>query len=503
MEGRERRWEMNGPESYEASPHLQEYYHILTKHRWIIIISLILMVTLTLLYTFQMKPVYQATVTMVIEKEQSKSPLTGERMDFEGYASEALTFNTHFKLITSRPVLERVITELKLDQIDSQEGIEVSAWRELLSQFKENLRLLLGREEKILSPEEKLTQFTETLRKKVDIEQVRDTRLLRLNLEDHDPVMAMKIANSLAKSYIEFNIDNRLKSSKNTLSWMTDQLYQMKKKLEDSEEGFLAYKEREKLFSVVGKQQVISQKIQEFNDAYIKARNRRLELDAKLAELRRSLQSKGDILHARSLINNPLLDSLYTQLLDSEVELTRLSKVYKQMHPKLIQIQTKIDNTEQKFKEEIKKELENLVSERTVLLARENVLQKTLADFEDDGLQTNRKELQYTILDRNVQTNQKLYDTLLSRVQESNIMGNVDISNIRVAEAAVLPPGPIKPKKRLNAVLSVIFGLMTGLGLAFLLEYIDRSLRTEEDIQRYLGLPVLSVIPKAESVKKQ
>ena len=489
----------------EEAPQLADYYYILTKHKWIVIASLILMVTLTVLFTLQMEPVYKATVTIVIDSEQTQSPLTGERMDFESYASQSLTFNTHFKLITSRPVLEQVIKDLKLDQHDKEEGIEVSAWRELLSQFKQNLRLLLGKEDKIiiLTPEEELIALSGKLKRKIDIEGVRDTRLLKLNVEDHDPFIAKTMANSMAKSYIEFNISNRLKTSQNTLSWMTDQLYELKKRLEDSEKAFLTYKEQAKIFSVEGKQKVISQKMEDFNDVYIKARNRRLELDTKLEELKRNYNSKGDLLHVRSIVNNPLLDSLYTQLLNSDVELTRLRKVYKAKHPKVIQAISKIDNTRKKFKEEITKEVENLKSERSVLTAREKVLQKTLADFESDALETNRKELKYTIFQRNVETNQKLYNTLLSRVEESSIVGNIDVSNIRIAEGAVLPSSPIKPKKKRNVLLSVIFGLMTGIGLAFLLEYIDRSLRTEEDVRRYLDLPVLSVVPVAEGKGKR
>ena len=481
----------------EQSAHLSEYYYILSKHKGLIIASLILMVTLTMLFSFLMKPIYQATTTLVIEKEQSTSPLTGEKIDYESYSSQLLTFNTHFKLITSNPVLQKVIKSLKLDQVN----IEISPWRELLGQFKKNIRLLLGWKKKSLTPEEKLGQFTEKLRKKIDIEEIRDTRLLKVNVEDQAPVTAANIANAVARSYIEFNIDNRLKASQDTLSWMTNQLYEMKKKLEDSEEEFLAYKQRTKLFSLKGKQTIIAQKIAEFNNAYLKTRNSRLELDAKLAELNRLFKERGNILRVRFLIDNPLIDNLYSQLLESEVELSSLSKVYKPKHPKIIQVNTKIDETRKKLDEELKKERENLKAERTVLRAREKVLEKTIADFEKDGLETSRNELKYNILKRNVETNKKLYDTLLSRVKESNIMGNAGVSNVRITADAVVPQLPIKPKKRLNLILSVIFGLMTGVGIAFLWEYLDRSLRTEEDIQRYLDLPVLAVVPMAESAE--
>ena len=485
----------------EQSVHLTEYYYILAKHKWVVIASLILLVTLTMLFTFQMKPVYRATATLIIDTEQSASPLTGERIDYESYASQSLTFNTHFKLITSYPLLQKVIKTLKLEQLDMEEGIEVSPWKELLTQFKKNIRLLLGREEKSLTQQEKLAQLIEKLKAKIDIEEVRNTRLLKVGVEDHDPVMARDIANTLAGSYITFNIDNRLRSSQNTLSWMTDQLYEMKKKLEDAEEEFLAYKQRAKLFSVKGKQKVIAQKIQEFNDAYLQARNKRLELDAKLTQLDRLSKSRGGIFRVRFLIDNALIDNLYSQMLESEIELSHLSNVYKSKHPKIIQVNSRIDKTRRKLNEELKREIENLKAERSVLLSREKVLQKTISDFENEGLETNKKELKYTILERNLGTNQKLYETLLSKIKESNITGNISVSNIRITEKAVMPQAPVKPKKKLNLILSIIFGLMTGVGIAFLWEYLERSLRTEEDVRRYLDLPVLSVIPVADKAK--
>jgi succinoglycan biosynthesis transport protein ExoP len=483
----------------EQSIHLTEYYLIIFKHKTLIIASLVIMVTLTMLFSFLMQPVYRATATMAIEKEQSTSPLTGERLDYESYVSQSLTFNTHFKLITSRPVLERVIKHLKLDQEDKD--LAVNPLKELLRQLKQNLKLLLGKEKKILTHQEKLFRLTDSLQKKIDIEEIRDTRLLTLSVEDHDPDLAANIADALAKIYIEFDIDNRLKSSRNTLSWMTGQLYEMKKKLEDAEQEFLAYKQREKLFSITGKQKVIEQKIEEFNDVYLETRNQRLEMDATLTELQRSLQSQGSILNVRSLIDSDLIENLYAQLLEAEVENTRLSKVFKSKHPKIIQINSKIEKTRNKLEEELVKVMENLRAQRAVLLNKEEVLQQTISDFENDALQTNKKELKYTILQRNMDTNRKLYDTLVSKIKESDIVESLDTSNIRIVQQAAVPLEPVKPKKKLNLILSIIFGLMTGIGLSFFLEYLDQTLHTADDIEKYLDLPVLSVIPVANPDK--
>lgn len=487
---------MSKRESQQNS-HLTEYYYTVTKHKRMIITCFLLTVGLTMLFTFLMKPVYRATATLVIEKERSTSPVTGERLDYESFHSESLTFNTHFKLITSRPVLGQVIREARLVQLDREGGLEGSFWQQIVSQFEKNFRLLRGKEE-VLPPDKELIQLHKRLKEKIDIEQIRDTRLLRISVEDRDEALAKKIADTLAEAYIEFNIANRLKTSRNTLSWLTDQLYEMKKKLEDAEEEFLNYKQQEKLFSVAGKQKVIAQKIEEFNDVYIKARNRRLELDTKLAELKRISHRGTNILYASSLIQNPVIDNLYTQLLDSEVELSSLSKVFKSKHPKVVQIETKIEETNRKLRDEVSKERENLKAERSVLFAREKVLQDTLTDFEKEALATNRKELKYAILERNVETNQKLYETLLSKIKESDIVLNVDVSNIRIAEEAMTSADPVKPRKKLNVILSMIFGLIGGVGLAFFWDYLDRTLRNEEDVWRYLDLPVLSIIPKVD-----
>jgi capsular polysaccharide biosynthesis protein len=116
-------------------------------------------------------------------------------------------------------------------------------------------------------------------------------------------------------------------------------------------------------------------------------------------------------------------------------------------------------------------------------------------------METSTKELESTILERNLETNQRLYDAILVRIKESNISGNLEVSNIRITEKAVLPRGAINQGKRRNVLMAALIGFMIGAGLAFLWEYMDRSLRSEEDIEKFLGLPVLSVIPVGEQAK--
>jgi uncharacterized protein involved in exopolysaccharide biosynthesis len=180
------------------------------------------------------------------------------------------------------------------------------------------------------------------------------------------------------------------------------------------------------------------------------------------------------------------------------LEYSRLSKIYKDQHPKILQLQSELSKSRSRLTEEIKKELSNLKSERKVLLAREQNLEKTIAGFETDALNTSSKALKYSILKRNVDSNQNLYDLMLSRVKESNILQTSDTSNIRVVEKAMVPVRPVSPNKKRNLLLGAVLGLFGGIGLAFFLEYLDQTVRTEEDITSHFKLPVLSVIPEAD-----
>ncbi|MCP4665407.1 MAG: GumC family protein [Deltaproteobacteria bacterium] len=496
--------ETTHPPETEQAINLAEYYHLLLKNKWLIIGSVIIAILVAFWHNSGLVPIYSATATMIFDKPSGTSPLTGRRMDYESYLSESMTFKTHFELIKSQEVMERVIKKLNLDQEvsekEKEELGETNPFKKLLAQFKTNVYLLFsGKNEKKLpvTREDRLVRLARSLGAMVRVGPVEDTRLVKIRVRSPLPNRAMDIANATAESYIEFNTDNRMKASENTLGWLTDHLFEIKMNLEEAESEFLTYKQTSKLISMEDSQKLIAQKISDFNDAYLKARNKRVELDAKLARLG-GVSSGGDTPHLRSLVANELINALHGQLVNAEVTLSRLSKIYKSKHPKVIQVKTKIENVRRKLHEEVRKEVDSLKAERDVLKAKERVLQKTVSDFKKEGMNTNKKQLRYTILKRNVEMNQRMYDAILTRLKETNITGNVDVSNIRIVEKALLPTLPVSPHKTRNLMLGLVFGLIIGLGLGFLRGNIDRTLRTEEDIQKYLGLPILSVIPMAE-----
>jgi uncharacterized protein involved in exopolysaccharide biosynthesis len=399
-------------------------------------------------------------------------------------------------------VIREVIKALNLDAEDKD--LEVNFFRQWVSNLKGNIKQLLVKEDDTeLSLEEirnrKMQELIAKVQEKVTVEQIRDTRLLTISAKDKDPKLAAAIANTLTTKFMEFNLTNKMNASKQTLAWLNQELYDIRKKLEDDEQKFFEYKKESQLFSIEGKQKLTEQKIQEFNNRYLETRNKRLGLDAKINELNKNLGSLKGVANVRSLINNPIIESIYAKVVDLEIELSRLSKIYKSKHPNIVQTQTELIKTRNSLAQEIAKEKENLKSERKVLYAREKTLEKTLTEFEKEALETSSKELKYTILQRNVDTSRNLYDLMLSRIKESNILQTANTSNIRLVETAQVPIGPVSPNKKRNILLAMVLGIFFGCGLAFFFEYMDQTVRTEEDIHQYFDLPVLSVIPEADT----
>ena len=476
--------------------HLSDYLYVIRKHKGVILTSLFILVALVAVFSFAMTPVYKATARMVIDKETKKSPLTGEQLDYESYASESLTFQTHFKLIKGRPVLSKVYEILNLKD-RMREGSSQGLLSAFIGNIRKNLKkltLIFRGEPSDLAGEDQVVDPLEILADKTEIEQMRDTRLLTVSVQDEDPIMAQAIANTVCKAYIEYNMDVRLEATQRIMSWLGDQMGKMKQKLEESEARFLAYKEREKIFSIKGKEKVHSQKIEEINASYINTRAKRMDVEARIAEMKKLLTRDKIVEFQPGFARNELLTSLYQEQVLLGIELKKNQKVYKSKHPKMVEITTKLEQIKNRFRLELEKVLLGLRSEHSVLVARGKALQEALEQYEKDALETNKKEAQYAILEREVNTNKELYNMMSAKFKESMISQGIETANIRLVEPASRPIYPFKPRKKLNIVLSIIFGLMTGVGSAFFLEYLDQTVKNPEDIERHFNLPVLAVV---------
>jgi len=205
----------------EEETHLSEYLMVLRKRKTLIIVVLILTVFAAMFYSFSTAPIFESSAKLIIDREKSSSPITGERTDFESYHSQSMTFKTSIKMIRSTPVIKNMIAALNLDAENPDQDLEVNFVKQLVSQLKDNIKLLLKTgEEQALTPEElenrKMQQLISMVKEKIKVEQVRDTRLLNISVKDKDPELSAAMVNMLAEKYMEFNLGNKMESSRQT-----------------------------------------------------------------------------------------------------------------------------------------------------------------------------------------------------------------------------------------------------------------------------------------------
>jgi uncharacterized protein involved in exopolysaccharide biosynthesis len=329
----------------------------------------------------------------------------------------------------------------------------------------------------------------------VSVEPVRNTRLVEIQVEDPDPKLAADIANALAGAYVHQNLELKLSAARDALSWLTAQVSDLKSKVNESELALQRYREQAGLIQAEEKQNLAARKLAEFNSSHIEAKAKRLEMETRLNEIRRASQQPEVLESSPLVINNPLIQRLKGQLVELEVQRSKLLKTYREKHPEVVKIQSQVDEISQKIREEVGRLGLSMESEYNALKARENAMLQAVNQTRDEAQSLAKKEIQYGILKREADSNQQLYDVLLKRLKETGLSQGLDSSNVRIVEAAIVPLRPVKPRTVLNLVLGAVVGLVVGVCTAFFIEYMDDTIRTPEQVERALGVPVFSLIP--------
>jgi|RhiMethySRZTD1v2_1073278.scaffolds.fasta_scaffold198253_2 uncharacterized protein involved in exopolysaccharide biosynthesis len=440
--------------------HLREYVRVLRKHMWLMLACFVVVLGTVALGTYLQRPIFRATTRALLDREAPRVVNFQEA----GPSGEPLeVFQTQVQIIRSRPVAQRVIDTLDLKS--KKPGLALAA---------DPVEAFLG---------------------SVSVEPVRNTRLVEIQVEDPDPKLAAEMANAVASAYVYQNLELKLSSARDALSWLTAQVSDLKTKVNESELALQRYREQAGLVQVEEKQSLGVRKLAEFNSAYIEAKARRLEMEARLAELRRASQQTEALESSPLVMNNPLIQRLKGQLVELEVQRSKLLKTYRDKHPEIVKIQSQVDEISAKIKEEVGRLALSMESEYNALKARENAMLQAVNQYKDEAQSLGKKEIQLGILKREADSNQQLYDVLLKRLKETSLSQGLDSSNVRVIEAAIVPTHPVKPRKVLNLAIGVLVGLAVGVGAAFFLEYMDDTVSTPEQVERALGVPVFSLIP--------
>ena len=448
------------------------------------------------------QPVYRATTRIEVRKEPGRSPLTGEAIANYNWNSDNVALFTAAELVTNRTLMREVVDALR-----------ASGYLQIDPPARNSFRHLLGRlvrhpsaagaagianaaeaSRAAARSEADVNREIEWLLGITTVKPINETRLVTIQVDHWDPRIAKVIADTLANHFVSYEERKRASADMTRLVYMRQQLDEVKGRIESSEK--VLYSSHRLGLSVLdGKLKQQTETVGQLNEAYIKAKTDRYAVESRLNLVRAAL--KDDQVSWDHLpVQNETLQSLYRSLLETRTELARAREVYKAKHPRLAMLESQLASTQQNIRAELNKAVDALESDYAMLKGREQSLQSSIGQAEDQLRDTNDRVGQHTALESELKSNRDLYALLIAKAQELQISGEVQQPLIAVVDAATLSAHPVRPRKGLNLALGVVVGLLSGAGLALLMEFLRRTIKTPQDITESLQLPILGMIPK-------
>ncbi|MGN7613263.1 GumC family protein [Magnetococcales bacterium HHB-1] len=495
----------------ENAPTLMDFWVIIRKNLLSITVLSFVVGILALLITLSIKPIYQSVATLLIESAPA-NVVSIEEVYGVGNTNHEY-YKTQHEILRSRVIAEKVIDKLNLTKQKEFLFPKKATSPGLLSQFTNLLPSYLQLTTTPSSSKEKDKQAAHIYRHKLInaflsrlyISPVPRSQLVHISFDAYTPQMAAAIPNTLVDSYIEQNLEAKLQMTQKASSWLTDRLAGLRIKLESSERNLQAYRDRHGLVDVQGVRSVAAKELENLSQSLVSARQQRAQTGNIYALVRKhgSNASIQTYMSIPAVVNHPLIQKLKQVEAEKEAKLSELKKRYGARHPKMVAIHSELRSVRAKIKREVKAITSSIAKEFQVARANERILNENYQRVQSKLATINRKEYQLGVLEREVKTNRQLYDMFLTRFKETSAAGDLQTASGRLVDPAIVPHRPAKPRKKLIVLISMVLAFLFGVALAFLMEHLDNTLKTTQEIESFLGIPCLGSLPLArKQIKK-
>jgi polysaccharide biosynthesis transport protein len=468
---------------------LREYLRVLIKRKWIVIGTLAAIFGASLIATLRITPIYDAVGSIAINKPD---PILQNLRD-SGNAGvdyyDPTDLDTEVRILRSDLLALQVIKQLNLDQLPEFGGngapsaASLALTTDALEPDSIRANAVLG-------------AFKGSLH--VALEP--NTRIIDIHYRSPNKELAARVVNTLANTYIEQNFKTRFESTMQASDWLSRQLVDLQMKVETSQEKLVKYQKEHQILGIDEKQNITTAKLDELNKELTAAESERMEKESIFR-----LADSGDTDSAAAVANgisgkvtgstSGLLDKLQAAKADLNIQIAQFSTQFGPSYPKLAELNNQVKEIDSQIQSEMKKVSSRLRGDYLAALQRENMLRAALEEQKQQENRLNESAIEYSLLKRDFETNRTLYEGLLQKLKEAGVTAGLRSNNIRQVDIARTPEAPAEPNIPRNLGFALALGLTSGIGLAFLLEGIDNTVRTPEQAQAISGLPSLGMIP--------
>jgi polysaccharide biosynthesis transport protein len=456
-------------------PNLHDYLLILRKHQWLILTSLLTLVTMVTIASFKMKPIYEATARVEIGRESTSILPFQDPSSYDAYLDMENYIETQVKILQSETVASQTIRSLNLanhSDFGGQPGKVI------------DLPILGSRASTEQSP------TVSTFLRRLSVKRVPNSRLLDVKFESTDPQLAARVANAHIENYIEQHFRSRYETAMQASNWLAGQLDELKIKVEKTEDNRLAYERKNQIWTIDEKQNITTQKLSDLNKELTTAQADRMKKEAD-----HQMGHAGNVDAIPAVRDSLVIQDLIRKRSEASAQYSEALSQYGPNFPKVLRLQERLKELDQLLAREKANIVNGLESEYRMAQQRETLISQALEKQKAEANQLGENLVQYNILKREAEANKQLYEGLLQKLKEAGISAGLRSSNIRVVDPALVPMSPSRPQKARNILLAFLIGLVGGVGLAFVREYLDNTVKTPDDVEFLAHLPSLAVIP--------
>ena len=484
---------------------LLKLWQTIWRRKWSILTLTVIVMMVTTLIVLSLTPIYRAAATMLFEQKQSQVVSIEQLYGVEGSGNDYL--QTQFELLKSRSLAERVVRELNLtvhpefDPRQRPEPLINFSISDLIGSLSID-KLIPGTmpsdlektEEEI--EEQIFDSVTREFMKRINIEQQGKSQLVQVQVDMADKVLAARAANALATGYIESQMEARLEMSASATAWMNNRMTELRSKLKSAEDVLQAYREKENLVDMDGVSAISAAALSATSDRMVDARRNRAEAESMYRQVQSMRGASLDRLASVSaVLSDPLVVQFKTSEAKAKSKVEELSKRYGTRHPAMEAARTELAAAQASLRGQVEQVVAGIERNYQLAVANENSLRASVNANKAQIQNISRKEFKLRELQREVESNRALYDTFVTRLKEASATSDLDSATARVVDTATVPVAPIKPKKALIVVLATFLAGLVGVGLVLLLEALNNTFKSTDEIENTLNLPVLGLLP--------
>jgi len=467
---------------------LRRSLDVLLKRRWVILGVAATVIGLIAVKTLREQKIYTAQVTLIIELQAPK--VLGDQVQDVAESSASFWqtkefFETQFRILKSHAVAERVVRKLALDHDQAFLGLSrINGKAQLAEAFKNS-------------------DAVAVLRSRLRVEPVRDSRVVNVLVEDGDPKKAALLADTVADEFIQYNLTEKLGTSRSASEWLHDQVDELQLKLAKSEQALYQFKRENEILtvSIEDSQSIVAKRLSALSDAITLVREKRAELSAKAREVR-DARARHSLESLPQVAASTFVQAERTHAMQLGEELAELQTRYGDDHPRIVALHERRRKVEELVAHEEESIARSVELEEEQARDTEANLTKLLEGVKREAFEVNRKEVDFSRLRREQDTNAKIVELVGRRLKDVDLASLLRTNNVRLLDAAEIPGAPTSPNLRFAFLLALALGLLGGVASAFLLEQLDQTVKGQEDLERCTRTAFLGIIPAVGQLEK-